>query len=95
MDKNHLKRKAYFISSIFTFISLLIPMNLQAQDLMDPIIDALKETEIARAKAYLSTVPVTVTDAHCERSTGGINDFYSEGDYWWPNPENPGGPYQQ
>ena len=23
----------------------------------------------------------------------GIHDFYSEGDYWWPNPEAPDGPY--
>ena len=21
------------------------------------------------------------------------NDYYSEGDYWWPDPKNPGGPY--
>jgi hypothetical protein len=95
MDKNLLKRKASFIFSIVAFIGLLLPLNLQAQDLKDPVIEALKETEIARAKAYLSAVPVTVTDAHCERSVGGLHDFYSEGDYWWPNPENPGGPYQQ
>ena len=92
MYKNHLKRKAFFIVS---FISLFMPMNLKAQDLKDEVVEALKETEIARAKAYLSSVPITVTDAYCERSSGGINDFYSEGDYWWPNPENPGGAYHQ
>jgi len=94
MDKNILKRKASFIFCI-AFIGLLIPLNLQAQDLKDPVIVALKETEIARAKIYLSSIPETVTDAHCERSVGGLHDFYSEGDYWWPNPENPGGAYQQ
>jgi hypothetical protein len=40
-------------------------------------------------------VPVTVTASHCTRSAGGIHDFYSEGDYWWPDPANPGGPYIQ
>jgi len=48
---------------------------------------------IEKADAYLSEKPITVTDATCERSRGGKNDFYSEGDYWWQNPENPDGPY--
>ncbi len=74
MDKNILKRKASFIFCI-AFIGLLIPLNLQAQDLKDPVIVALKETEIARAKIYLSSIPETVTDAHCERSVGGLHDL--------------------
>ncbi|HXE54247.1 MAG TPA: alginate lyase family protein, partial [Tepidisphaeraceae bacterium] len=31
----------------------------------------------------------------CPRSAGGLHDFYSEGDYWWPNPKDPTGPYIQ
>ena len=35
-----------------------------------------------------------ITDVSCARSAGGIHDFYSEGDYWWPDPEKPDGtPY--
>ena len=26
------------------------------------------------------------------RSAGGKHDFFSEGDYWWPDPANPDGP---
>lgn len=37
--------------------------------------------------------PLTITDFVCERSSGGIHDFYSEGDYWWPDPLNPDGAY--
>ncbi len=48
---------------------------------------------LAAADEYLQEEPVTVTAAACERSEGGIHDFYSEGDYWWPDPENPDGPY--
>src|SRR3977135_123224 len=44
---------------------------------------------------YLSEQPVTVTAARSERSAGGLHDFFSEGDYWWPDPKNPGGPYIQ
>lgn len=46
-----------------------------------------------KASAYMQEPPVTVTADRAERSSGGINDFYSEGDYWWPDPENPEGPY--
>ena len=48
---------------------------------------------IESATAFLDSLPITVTASVCERSAGGPNDFYSEGDYWWPNPENPDGPY--
>lgn len=51
-----------------------------------------KET-IQRADAALHEEPVTVTATRATRSAGGIHDFYSEGDYWWPNPEAPDGPY--
>lgn len=50
---------------------------------------------VKTASEYLDSLPVTVTATFCERSAGGIHDFYSEGDYWWPNPQNPDGPYIQ
>jgi Alginate lyase len=28
-------------------------------------------------------------------SAGGLHDYFSEGDYWWPDPKNPDGPYIQ
>lgn len=48
---------------------------------------------ITAADKYLLEEPVTVTSAKAERSAGGLHDFYSEGDYWWPDPENPDAPY--
>jgi hypothetical protein len=47
------------------------------------------------ADRCLSEPPVTVTASHSPRSAGGRHDFFSEGDYWWPDPANPGGPYVQ
>lgn len=45
------------------------------------------------ADEYLGAEPVTVTDTLSPRSAGGQHDYYSEGDYWWPDPDNPDGPY--
>ena len=50
---------------------------------------------IAAADRYLKEVPVTVTASASPRSAGGPHDFFSEGDYWWPDPQHPGGPYIQ
>src|SRR6266480_6073674 len=47
------------------------------------------------ANQYLSEKPITITASHSPRSTGGLQDFFSEGDYWWPDPQNPDGPYIQ
>lgn len=53
-----------------------------------------KET-ILQADRMMTEKPVTVTATHCKRSAGGLHDFYSEGDYWWPDPSNPTAPYIQ
>jgi hypothetical protein len=50
---------------------------------------------LAAARRYLSEQPLTVTAASSPRSAGGRHDFFSEGDYWWPDPNNPDGPYVQ
>lgn len=47
------------------------------------------------ASAALAASPRTITSARNPRSAGGANDFSSEGDYWWPDPNNPDGPYIQ
>jgi Alginate lyase len=48
---------------------------------------------LAAATRYLSEQPVTVTASHSPRSQGGVHDYFSEGDYWWPDEKNPDGPY--
>jgi len=50
---------------------------------------------LAAAGKYLREQPMTVTASSSDRSAGGKHDFFSEGDYWWPDPNNPGGPYIQ
>jgi hypothetical protein len=50
---------------------------------------------LAAAQRYLKEEPITVTASSSPRSAGGKHDYFSEGDYWWPDPKNPDGPYIQ
>jgi len=52
-----------------------------------------KAAVLSLADRYMKQVPVPITNFSCSRSAGGIHDFYSEGDYWWPNPDDPEGAY--
>lgn len=45
------------------------------------------------AEHYLRESPITLTAFPASRSAGGKHDYFSEGDYWSPDPKNPGGPY--
>ncbi|MCF7688197.1 MAG: alginate lyase family protein [Cephaloticoccus sp.] len=45
------------------------------------------------AEAALGNQPITITAVVNPRSPGSPHDFSSEGDYWWPDPKNPDGPY--
>lgn len=57
---------------------------------------AIERPRVLKSAArHLSEKPVTVTAATSPRSAGGKHDFFSEGDYWWPDPKNPDGPYIQ
>lgn len=80
----------FIIVAFFAFSCTNSESNLS---LKEQVIQLDEARIIQQAKAYLNEIPITVTDAYCEHSTGGKHDFYSEGDYWWPNPEDPSGPF--
>jgi hypothetical protein len=48
---------------------------------------------LQHARAALEEAPRTITAVRATRSTGGPHDYFSEGDYWWPDAAHPGGPY--
>src|SRR6185369_13552153 len=56
----------------------------------------LERTRVLKAaNDFLKEAPITITASVSPRSAGGMHDFFSEGDYWWPDPQNPDGPYIQ
>ena len=48
---------------------------------------------LPQTEALLGAEPRTIAAIAAPRSTAGPRDYYSEGDYWWPDPANPAGPY--
>jgi hypothetical protein len=66
-----------------------------APSLDKEIAEALREQVMSEAEWALQQQPVTVTAQSSSRSAGGKHDFFSEGDYWWPDPNSTDGPYIQ
>lgn len=74
--------------TVFVFSSCSHKARLKKQ-----VSDLLCSEVVLRGNEALEEEPVTVTSFVAERSAGGIHDFYSEGDYWWPNPASPDSAY--
>jgi len=48
---------------------------------------------IAAATRYLDLQPRTITSYPSSRSPCGLHDYFSQADYFWPNPQDPNGKY--
>ncbi|MFC4721690.1 alginate lyase family protein [Geojedonia litorea] len=54
---------------------------------------AALKTIVSNADAALEQPTVNVVDEGAVPPSGDPHDYYSYSPYWWPNPENPDGPY--
>ncbi len=59
------------------------------------VIAVLQQQVMSKAGWAMQQQPMTITAESSPRSAGGKHDFFSEGDYWWPDPKNRDGPYIQ
>lgn len=79
---------------ILFVLYLTLPGRSNGQTMKE--VSAVLHDQIFKEAAWaLNESPVTITSSVCSRSAGGKHDFYSEGDYWWPDPKDPDGPYVQ
>ena len=74
---------------------LLTSVPIKAQGLSFSVATFDRARVIKAASQYLKEAPITITTSASIRSAGGPHDFFSEGDYWWPDPQNPDAPYIQ
>jgi hypothetical protein len=59
------------------------------------VTEVLRKHVLEEAAWAMQQEPETVTAHASPRSAGGKHDFFSEGDYWWPNPVSVDSPYIQ
>ncbi len=84
------------IRNIFLLLLIMVTLGASAQKRWrDQVINDMRPAILERAAWAVKQDPETITAFRCDRSAGGIHDFYSEGDYWWPNPVSVDSPYIQ
>ena len=76
-------------------ILALIANSIMVQRPMVNVAAIERARVLKAANQYLNEKPITITASSSPRSAGGVHDFFSEADYWWPDPKNPDGPYIQ
>ncbi|MFD0941540.1 alginate lyase family protein [Pedobacter boryungensis] len=80
------------ISLSFAFFLCMLSCFAQG-NIKQQTIAVLKQQVLAEADWTMKQSPITITAESSPRSAGGKHDFFSEADYFWPNPANPDGPY--
>ena len=82
-------------AALLAFGALLLAPRAGAQLTRAELERVERPRVLAAAARALREEPRTVTAYPAPRSAGGPHDYFSEGDYWWPDPTNPDGPYIQ
>src|SRR5581483_9393476 len=87
--------RCYFLFAMMLLASCMSNQKKSAAA-SDPFQFDMKEYDrqrvLAAADQYLNEKPDTITSHPCDRSPGGLHDFYSEADYSWPA-TNPNAPF--
>ncbi|ASZ11124.1 alginate lyase family protein [Chitinophaga pendula] len=87
--------KKYIVWCLYLLIAAQSTLMAQSTAWTKRVIKDQRDNILKQASWALQQKPETVTAAKCERSAGGLHDFYSEGDYWWPDPRSADSPYIQ
>ena len=93
-----LRPRLYAVAGFVGCLFLLIAQTSVVCTAQEPTLNIAaldRQRVIKAANQYLSEKPITITASSSPRSAGGLHDFFSEADYWWPDPKDPNGPYIQ
>jgi hypothetical protein len=88
-------KRSLLASCIVGLCCLLVSSACARQKVVVDVATIDRARILSSAEACLKEPPLTVTAFSSPRSAGGIHEYFSEGDYWWPDPKNPDGPYIQ
>jgi hypothetical protein len=87
--------KATASAACMSAASLALGLSRQSEksDAFRLVSESDRRRILEAADKYISQAPLTITAFPAPRSAGGLHDFYSQADYFWPNPKDPNGPY--
>ncbi|MFC4212395.1 alginate lyase family protein [Pedobacter lithocola] len=83
----------FFYLALSSFSNTVIDLENVPADFKKKASVLLTKQILNQAKWALEQEPITITASSSPRSAGGKRDFFSEADYFWPDPKNPDGPY--
>ena len=88
-----MNRRAFVSMSAWTAVASRLPA---AEASAFALVARQDRDRILRLAArWLAERPETITSFPSPKSPGGVHDYFSEADYFWPNPANPAGPYKE
>jgi hypothetical protein len=95
MIRHHfaVSRRTFCVGSAAVFASSAMSFAAVAPDGYALVARVDRKRILAAAQRYVDLPIRTITSFPSPKSPGGLHDFFSEADYWWPNPANPNGPY--
>lgn len=75
-------------------IAAEVPLPAHRKDDAYRLVAHTDRKRILDAASAYKVLPIqTITSFPSDRSPGGLHDFFSQADYFWPDPKNPDGPY--
>lgn len=86
----------YCLTTVFFILALsAIAQSASLQSSVKVNVAAADRERILKlAEAAMAIAPMSIASSPAKLSEGGPNDFYSNADYWWPDPAQPNGfPY--
>jgi hypothetical protein len=90
-----MKLKINYLLLLFVVFAFQAKADQKNDKYTAEVTKVLRKQILEEANWALTQAPITVTAQTSPRSAGTKHDFFSEGDYWWPDPSNPKGPYIQ
>jgi hypothetical protein len=80
-------------AGVFETCGVAAPTKLSKSDAYRLVASVDRERILKAASAYFALPVETITAYPSERNPGGAHDYFSEADYFWPDPVHPDGPY--
>ena len=93
---DHISRRTFVSGSAAALLTVRPALAAEAHSAGFSLVARTDRARVLRlAERWLPEAPDTITSHRAPRSPGSPHDFFSEADYFWPNPANPAGPYKE